>query len=50
VPKIFDLGNAMKQIILYDRDVDWLTPAWTSALFGLATLGGANYIFRKRDF
>jgi ABC-2 type transport system permease protein len=50
VPKIFDLGYAMRQIILYDRDADWFTPAWTSAAFGIFVLSGAVYIFRRRDF
>ena len=50
IPKVFDLGAAMKQIILYDRDADWITPVWTSAVFGLAALLGAIAIFRKRDF
>lgn len=50
VPKVFDLGYAMRQIILYDRQADWFTPAWTSAVFGIATLAGAIYIFRRRDF
>ncbi len=50
VPKVYDLGNAMKQIILYDRQVDWWTPVWTSALFGAATLGASIARFRRRDF
>jgi ABC-2 type transport system permease protein len=50
VPKVFDLGVAMKQIILYDRQTDWFTPAWTSAAFGIAVLSAAVYIFRRRDF
>jgi ABC-type transport system involved in multi-copper enzyme maturation permease subunit len=50
LPKVYDLSAAMKQIILYDQDADWISPVWTSALFGLAALGGAIYIFRKRDF
>ncbi len=50
LPKVYDLSAAMKQIILYDRDADWFTPVWTSALFGMAVLGSAVYIFRKRDF
>ena len=50
VPKVFDLGVVMKQIILYDRETDWFTPAWTSAAFGIAVLSGAIYIFRRRDF
>jgi len=50
IPKIYDLGYAMKQIVLYDRQTDWVTPMWTSALFGVAILLSAIYAFRKRDF
>jgi len=50
IPKVYDLGGAMKQIILYDRQVDWMTPVWTSALFATAVLTSAIYIFRRRDF
>lgn len=50
VPKVYDLGYTMKQIVLYDREADWVTPVWTSAAFGIAVLCGAIYIFRKRDF
>jgi ABC-2 type transport system permease protein len=50
VPKFYDLGSAMKQIIQYDREVNWITPVWTSALFGLIVLSGAVYVFQKRDF
>jgi ABC-type transport system involved in multi-copper enzyme maturation permease subunit len=50
VPKVYDLGNAMKQIILFDREADWLTPVWTSAAFGIVLLSSAIYLFRKRDF
>jgi hypothetical protein len=50
VPKVYDLGNAMKQIILFDREADWFTPVWTSAAFGLVLLSSAIYLFRRRDF
>jgi ABC-type transport system involved in multi-copper enzyme maturation permease subunit len=50
LPKVFDLGNVMRQIILFDRQVDWITPVWTSALFGIAALSSAVYIFQKRDY
>ncbi|HMF77690.1 MAG TPA: hypothetical protein VK604_18685 [Bryobacteraceae bacterium] len=50
IPKVYDLGNAMRQIILFDRQADLWTPVWTSALFGAAVLTGAVYLFRKRDF
>jgi ABC-type transport system involved in multi-copper enzyme maturation permease subunit len=50
VPKVYDLGYTMKQIVLYDRQADWVTPVWTSAAFGIAVLCCAVYVFRKRDF
>ena len=49
-PKVYDLANAMKQMIVYDRQADWWTPVWTSAAFGLVMLSSAIYAFRKRDF
>ena len=49
-PKVFDLGNAMRQTILFDRSADWSTPIWTSTAFGLVALLSALNIFRKRDF
>jgi ABC-type transport system involved in multi-copper enzyme maturation permease subunit len=50
VPKFFDLGAAMKQIIEYDHDANWVTPVWTSAIFGMVVLSSAIYIFQRRDF
>jgi ABC-type transport system involved in multi-copper enzyme maturation permease subunit len=50
VPKVYDLANAMKQVIVFDREADWLTPVWTSALFGIVVLSGAVYVFQKRDY
>jgi ABC-type transport system involved in multi-copper enzyme maturation permease subunit len=50
VPKFFDLGSAMKQIIQYDHEANWATPVWTSAIFGLVVLSSAMYVFQKRDF
>lgn len=49
-PKIWDIGAAMKQIIVYDRGVDWYTPAWTSALFAAILLASSVVVFQKRDF
>jgi hypothetical protein len=40
----------MRQIIVYDREVDWFTPVWTSTIFGVAVLSAALYIFKRRDF
>jgi ABC-type transport system involved in multi-copper enzyme maturation permease subunit len=50
IPKVFDLGAAMKQIILFDRQANWITPVWTSAVFGMVVLWSAVYAFQKRDF
>jgi ABC-type transport system involved in multi-copper enzyme maturation permease subunit len=50
LPKVFDLGNAMRQSILMDRQAAWFMPILTSSAFGLAVLSSAIYMFRKRDF
>jgi len=50
VPKIFDLGKGLHYWILLDEPVDWVTPIWTSAVFGLVVLMSSIVIFRKRDF
>jgi hypothetical protein len=50
VPKVFDLGSALRQSILLDKQVDWVTPVWTSSAFGIVVLVSALHIFRKRDF
>lgn len=50
VPKVFDLGSVMRQIIRYDRGADWIAPVWTSAAFGIVVLSSAIYVFQRRDF
>ena len=50
IPKVYDLANAMRQIIVFERNTDWWTPLWTSAVFGIVVLSSAIYIFQKRDF
>jgi len=50
VPKFYDLATVMMQTIIFDRNLDWATPLWTSAAFALCVLSGALYIFAKRDF
>jgi ABC-type transport system involved in multi-copper enzyme maturation permease subunit len=50
VPKVYDLGSALRQVILLDNHVDLITPIWTSSLFGLVVLIAAIHTFRKRDF
>ncbi len=50
VPKVYDIATCMRQAIMFDRNVDWWTPVWTSAAFGVVVLSSAVYAFRKRDF
>ena len=50
IPKVFDLGNALRQIILFDRGVDLMTPILTSAAFGLGVMMMAIHLFRRKDF
>ena len=50
VPKVYDLAQAMKLYIVYDFNVDWLTPVWSSGVFGLVMLSTALYVFQKRDY
>jgi len=50
IPKVFDLGNALRQVILLDRDAELLTPLLSSAAFGLGVMMMAIYLFRRKDF
>lgn len=49
LPKVWDLGKSMMNLIS-DRQASWVTPAWTSAVFGVVVLAAAIQIFRKRDY
>jgi len=50
LPKVFDLGKELHYWILIDEPTDWLTPIWTSAVFGIVVLLSSIIIFRKRDY
>jgi ABC-type transport system involved in multi-copper enzyme maturation permease subunit len=50
VPKFYDLATVMMQTIVFDRNLDWATPLWSSAAFAIVVLSGALFIFGKRDF
>jgi Cu-processing system permease protein len=50
VPKVYDLGNALRQIILLEKDADLLTPVLTSAAFAIVVMWRAIYVFQKKDF
>jgi ABC-type transport system involved in multi-copper enzyme maturation permease subunit len=49
LPKVWDLGRSMMNLIS-DREAPWVTPAWTSAVFGAVVLAAAIQIFRRRDY
>lgn len=48
-PKVYDIGKMTLDFVV-ERKVESLMPVYTSALFGIAVLGLAVYIFEKRDF
>jgi ABC-type transport system involved in multi-copper enzyme maturation permease subunit len=50
IPKIFDLGHELHYFVLIDERSDWITPIWTSAVFGAVTLIASIVMFRKRDY
>jgi ABC-type transport system involved in multi-copper enzyme maturation permease subunit len=48
-PKMPDIGTMLMQIIRGDQVTSWM-PLWSTALFGVVTLGSGLWIFSKRDF
>jgi hypothetical protein len=48
-PKMPDIGQVLMQIIRGDQVTSWM-PLWSTALFGVVTLGSGLWIFSKRDF
>jgi ABC-type transport system involved in multi-copper enzyme maturation permease subunit len=49
LPKVYDIGHITLSFVI-DRKVESWSAVWTSAVFGVAVLAWAVYIFRKRDF
>lgn len=49
LPKVYELGK-MTLDAIQSRTFAGFMPIWSSALFGLAMLGGALVIFARRDF
>jgi ABC-2 type transport system permease protein len=49
VPKVFDMGKMTISLIRNGHLDSWM-PIWSSALFGVAVLGGALVLFQRRDF
>jgi ABC-2 type transport system permease protein len=49
LPKVYDMGS-MTLSIVKQQQVTNLAPIWSSALFGVAILAAAIYMFNRRDF
>jgi ABC-type transport system involved in multi-copper enzyme maturation permease subunit len=49
LPKVTDIGNMMMQTVKGEPIESWM-PIWTTAVFGLACLGGGIYIFEKKNY
>jgi ABC-type transport system involved in multi-copper enzyme maturation permease subunit len=49
LPKVVDIGKMMTDVIKGQPIESWM-PFWTTALFGLACLGGGLYIFEKKNY
>jgi len=49
LPKVVDVGNMMMQVVKGEPVESWM-PIWSTALFGLACLGGGLYIFEKKNY
>jgi ABC-type transport system involved in multi-copper enzyme maturation permease subunit len=49
LPKVYDIGRMTLDLVRSQR-VESLQPVYSSALFGVAVLSGAVYIFTRRDF
>jgi ABC-type transport system involved in multi-copper enzyme maturation permease subunit len=49
LPKVYDVGRLTLDLVRSQPTQGW-APVYSSALFGAAVLGGALYIFTRRDF
>jgi hypothetical protein len=49
LPKAVDVGKMMSDVIKGQPIESWM-PFFTTALFGLACLGGGLYIFEKKNY
>jgi ABC-type transport system involved in multi-copper enzyme maturation permease subunit len=49
LPKVWDLGNIGRQLVIGVPIESWM-PVWSSALFGLCTLGAGLLVFAKRNY
>jgi ABC-type polysaccharide/polyol phosphate export permease len=49
LPKVFDLGNMARQIVLGDPITSWM-PVWSSLLFGVVVLSCGLFAFSRRNY
>jgi len=48
-PKVYDLGRMTLTVVRGGQSGSWM-PVWSSALFAVAVLGVALYVFSRRDY
>ena len=49
LPKVWDLGNIGRQLVIGVPIESWM-PVWSSALFGIVTLGAGLLVFARRNY
>ena len=49
LPKVWDIGQILGHIV-QGQPVDSWMPVWSTALFGMACLGGGLWLFQRRNF
>jgi ABC-type transport system involved in multi-copper enzyme maturation permease subunit len=49
LPKVFDIGNMMLQIV-QGKPVDSWMPVWSTAIFGFVCLAAGLYTFEKKNY
>jgi ABC-type transport system involved in multi-copper enzyme maturation permease subunit len=49
LPKVFDLGNIARKLVIGTPIDDWM-PLWSTALFGVVTLSAGLWIFSRRNY
>lgn len=50
IPKTWELGKVMRDLILREDPAYWIAPLWTSAAFGVAVFLGAVARFQRKDY
>ena len=50
VPKTWDLGKIMHDLILREEPAYWIAPVWTSTGFAVVVFVGAVALFQRKDY